>query len=54
MEISKKANSSIYHYENYIQIKELKCVLQLDFNNNELTPWTKKKRHSMRLKQNEA
>ena len=44
----------MYHFENYIEIKKLKCVLKLGFNNNELTPWTKKNRHSMRSKQNEA
>ena len=36
--MSKKATSSIYHFENNIQIQKLKCVLILGFNNDELTP----------------
>ena len=35
--MSKKANSTIYHFKNYIQIQKLKCVLKLGFNNNTLT-----------------
>ena len=30
--MSKKANSRVYHFENYIQIQKLKCVLKLGFN----------------------
>ena len=52
--MSKKANSSIYHFENYIQMQKLKCVLKIGFNNDELTPGPKKSRHSMRSKQNGA
>ena len=33
--MSKKANSSIYHFENYIQIQKLKCLLKLGFNRAE-------------------
>ena len=35
--MSKRANSRIYHFENYIQIQKLKCVLILGFNNHDLT-----------------
>ena len=40
--MSKKANSSIYHFENYIQMQKLKCVLKIGFNNDELTPRAEK------------
>ena len=40
--MSEKANSSIYHFENYIQIQKLKCVLKLGFNNDELIPQAEK------------
>ena len=33
--MSKKANSTIYHFENYIQIQKLKCVSKLAFNRAE-------------------
>ena len=38
--MSKKANSSIYHFyiQNYIQTQKLKCFLNIGFNNYELTP----------------
>ena len=36
--MSKKINSSICHFENYIQMKKLSCVLQILSHNDELTP----------------
>ena len=39
--MSKKANRSIYHFENYIQTQKLKCVLKIGFNNGELAPRAK-------------
>ena len=33
--MSKKANSSIYHFESYIQIQKLNCVLKMHFSNVE-------------------
>ena len=35
--MSKKTNSSIYHFKNYIQIQKLNRVLKIRFNNDELT-----------------
>ena len=35
--MSKKANSSIYHFENYIKIEKRICILKVRFNNGELT-----------------
>ena len=40
--MNKKANSSIYHFENYIQIQKQKCVLKLGFNNDKLNPRVEK------------
>ena len=40
--MSKKAKSSIYHSENYIQMQKLNCVLKIRFNNDELTPRAEK------------
>ena len=37
--MGKKAKSSIYHFENYIQVQKLNCVLKLRFKNDKLTPW---------------
>ena len=53
--MSKKANSSIYHLENYIQMLKLNCILKIRFNNDELTPpGEKKSKHFVRSKQNKA
>ena len=35
--MSKKTKSSIYHFENYIQIQKLNFVLKRLFNNDQLT-----------------
>ena len=32
--MSEKTNSTIYYFENYIQMKKLKCVLKIVFNND--------------------
>ena len=40
--MSKATNSSIYHFENYIQIQKLNCVLKIRLNIDELTPGPKK------------
>ena len=40
--MSKKRNSSIYHFKNYIQIQKLNCVLKMHFNDDELTPLAEK------------
>ena len=40
--MSKKENSSIYHFENAMKIQKLKCVLKLGFNNGELIPRAEK------------
>ena len=40
--MSKKANSSIYHFENYIQSQKLKYVLKIVLNNGELALRAKK------------
>ena len=34
----KKTNSSIYHLENYIQIRKLNCILKILFNYDTLPP----------------
>ena len=47
----KTTNSTIYHFENYIQIQKLNC-LKIRFSDDELTPGLKTSRHSMRSKQN--
>ena len=31
-----KKNSSIYHFNNYIQMQNLNCILKIPFNNDEL------------------
>ena len=36
--MSKKTNSSIYHFENYIQIQKLNIALKIRFNISELVP----------------
>ena len=33
----KKTNSSIYHFENNIQMQKLNCILKILFNNEEIT-----------------
>ena len=50
--MSKKANSVIYHFENYIQIQKLNCVLKIRFNNDKLTPYAEKikKLHAIKAK----
>ena len=40
--MGKKANSSIYHFENYIEIHKLKCVIKLGFHNDNKLPGPKK------------
>ena len=40
--MSKKINNNIYHFEDYIQIEKLSCVLKMRFNNDELTLWAEK------------
>ena len=40
--MSKKTNSNVCHFENYIQIQKYNCVWKIRFNNDELTPWAKK------------
>ena len=40
--MGKKANSSIYHFENYIQIQKLNCILKIRFNNDKLIPRAEK------------
>ena len=40
--MGKKANSSIYHFENYIEIHKLKCVIKLGFHNDKQTPRAEK------------
>ena len=44
--MSKKANSSIYHLENYIQMLKLNCILKIRFNNDELTPRARKNQNT--------
>ena len=39
--MSNEKNGGIYHFENYIQIQKLNCVLKIRFNNHELIPLTK-------------
>ena len=41
--MSKKANSSIYHFKNYIQMQRLNYVLKIRFKNDELTSLGQKK-----------
>ena len=38
----KKRNSSIYHFENYMQMQKPNCILKIFLNNDELTPWAEK------------
>ena len=52
--MSKTANSSIHHFENYIQIQKLKCILKLAFKNDTLTTRAEKMRQSIPSKQNGA
>ena len=40
--MSTKINSSIYHFENYIQIQKLNCVLKTRSHSDELTTRAKK------------
>ena len=40
--MGKKVNSSIYHFENYIEIHKLKCVIKLGFHNDKQTPRAEK------------
>ena len=40
--MSTKINSNIYHFENYIQIQKLNCVLKIRSHNDELTTRAKK------------
>ena len=48
--MSKKTNSSSYHFENYIQIQKLNFVLKIRFSISELAPRTEKSRQSIRSK----
>ena len=48
--MSKKTNSSSYHFENYIQIQKLNIALKIRFNISELAPRTEKSRQSIRSK----
>ena len=41
-----------YHFENYIQMQKLNCILKIICNNEELTPGPKKSRQSIRLNKN--
>ena len=50
--MSKKTNSSIYHFENYIQIQKLNIALKIRFNISELAPRAEKIKtiHSIKTK----
>ena len=37
-----KRNSSIYHFENHIQMQKLYCILKILFHNDEVSPRAKK------------
>ena len=39
--MSKERNKSIYHFENYIQMQKLNCILKILFNNDKLIPRAK-------------
>ena len=38
----KKAISNIYHIEKYIQMQKANCIFKFHFNNDKITPQTKK------------
>ena len=50
--MSQKTDNSIYHFENYIQMPKLNCILKIRFNNDELTLGTKEFKTLHTLKQN--
>ena len=45
-------NSGIHHFENYIEMQKLNCILNICLNNDEVIPRAEKSRHSIRSKQN--